>query len=53
VRKIVVLAAAAALLALALAGTAQTKVRPQVGCQPKGCWPVYSHRDVDTDVYAI
>ncbi|WP_273842975.1 peptidoglycan-binding domain-containing protein [Rubrobacter calidifluminis] len=51
-RRLSFLAVVAGLLVLSLAAVAQAQMRPQVGCEPKGCWPVYSYRDVDTDVAA-
>ena len=52
-KRFLVLTAFAALVALAVAVPAQARMRPQVGCAPAGCWPVYSYGDQDTDVYAI
>ena len=58
-RRLLIVGVVASLRALTLAGTAQAQsasgavMRPQVGCAPAGCWPVYSFGDQDTDVYAI
>ncbi|WP_273844951.1 peptidoglycan-binding domain-containing protein [Rubrobacter calidifluminis] len=52
-RRLLVLASLAALAVLLAAVPAQARMRPQVGCAPTGCWPVYSYGDQDTDVYAI
>jgi peptidoglycan hydrolase-like protein with peptidoglycan-binding domain len=54
-------AAAAAVLALALAAPALAQngpgaaeeVQPKIGCSGGGCWPLYSYRDMDTDVITI
>lgn len=52
-KRLLVLAALAALAIMVVAVPVQARMRPQVGCAPAGCWPVYSYGDQDTDVYAI